>query len=93
MYFLCLQKSTEDKHDELDSDFADINKSILEVKAKIQEVATEVGSHSEGSKGKKDQSSGSQTVSPANEKLANLKADLTSLEMEKQQILDRMAQV
>lgn len=88
------QKSAEDKHDELDSDFADVNKAIIDVKAKIQEVASEVTSRAETaekSKGKKDQS-GTSSVSPANEKLAELKAELTKLEMEKQQILDKMAE-
>lgn len=85
------QKSAQDKHDELNSDFADVNKSILDVRNKLLEVMEEVGSQSqvtEKSKGKKEQ----KTTSPANEKLAALKAELTKLEMEKQQILDRMTE-
>lgn len=89
---LFLQKSTQDKQDELNSDFAEVNKTILDVKARIQELSEEITSRadlSETSKGKRDPPTGS---SPANEKLAEMKTELTKLEMEKQQILDRMTE-
>lgn len=93
------QKSAEDKHDDLCADFTDVNKSILEIKGNIQQLAEEVSAQTalvrESSKvsSGKAQKSRADIISPANERLAEMKAELTKLEMEKKQIMDNMGEM
>ncbi|WAR00886.1 hypothetical protein MAR_025258, partial [Mya arenaria] len=91
--------SPEDKYDELCADFSDVNKSILDLQAQVQQLTDEVTAQTEAAErsrsGKKSQpqASRSDIIGQANEKLAQLRAELTKLEMKKSQIMAHMDKV
>ena len=84
----------EDKHDNLCYDFAQVNKSIIEVREKIKQLTEEMSTKTniaEQSREKnKTPTSRTDIVAPMNDKIAELKTDLTRLEMEKQQIVNKI---
>lgn len=64
----------------------------------MQQLGEEVASQSDiadSAKGKKGQPkmSRSEILSPASEKLAEMRSELTKLEMEKKQIMDKMSEM
>ena len=75
----------------------EVNKSILNIKEKIQTLTEETAAQAalaERSKGaSKGQKSRSDLLTPASEKLAKLHSELAKLEMEKKQLADKMEQV
>ena len=98
IYFLFFpQTSTEDKHDDLCADFSEVNKAILNVKERIQGLAEQSASQAHPTEKSKGTSKGQKTKSEmstqASQKLAELRSELTRLEMEKLQLVDKMEQV
>ena len=85
--------SAEDKYDELCADFSEVNKQILNVKQRIQTLTEETASQANLAEKSKGQKSRSELLTPANEKLAELRSELTKLDMEKKQIADKMEQI
>ena len=89
-YFPTFQMTNEEKYDELCADFSDVNKQILNVKQRMETLTEEVSSQARQAERSKGKGQKSDVLTPASEQLAELRSELTRLDMEKKQIADKM---
>lgn len=89
------QKSPADQQDDLCADFTAVNKALLDTREALQRhLETTSADPTPANKDKKVKGQAKQETKGSNpEQIARLKADLTRLEMEKQQIMEKMQKV